>query len=67
MIACYNSAIPYLCPELPEDQVRGLSYNVKIPPLLPKPQLSPLVCEAPEPGCNSRATALTTSFSKWIA
>ena len=31
ILACYNSAIPYLCPELPEEQVRGLSYNVKIP------------------------------------
>jgi spermidine dehydrogenase len=30
-MACYNSAIPYLCPELPEQQKRGLAYNVKIP------------------------------------
>lgn len=31
IMACYNSAIPYLCPELPEEQVAGLRYNVKIP------------------------------------
>ncbi len=31
ILACYNSAIPYLCPELPEEQQRGLSYNVKVP------------------------------------
>ncbi len=31
IMACYNSAIPYLCPELPEEQVEGLGYNVKIP------------------------------------
>lgn len=31
IMACYNSAIPYLCPELPEEQVEGLRYNVKIP------------------------------------
>ncbi len=31
IMACYNSAIPYLCPELPEAQVAGLQYNVKIP------------------------------------
>lgn len=31
IMACYNSAIPYLCPELPQEQVDGLRYNVKIP------------------------------------
>lgn len=31
VMACYNSAIPYLCPELPQKQVDGLKYNVKIP------------------------------------
>ena len=31
IMACYNSAIPYLCPELPAEQVDGLKYNVKIP------------------------------------
>lgn len=31
IMACYNSAIPYLCPELPKEQVDGLKYNVKIP------------------------------------
>ncbi len=31
IMACYNSAIPYLCPELPEPQKQGLAYNVKIP------------------------------------
>jgi len=31
VMACYNSAIPYLCPELPDVQKAGLSYNVKIP------------------------------------
>ena len=31
IMACYNSAIPYLCPELPEAQKQGLAYNVKVP------------------------------------
>ncbi|MDJ0908773.1 MAG: NAD(P)/FAD-dependent oxidoreductase [Woeseiaceae bacterium] len=31
VMACYNSAIPYLCPELPEKQRAGLAYNVKVP------------------------------------
>lgn len=31
VMACYNSAIPYLCPDLPKQQVEGLSYNVKVP------------------------------------
>lgn len=31
VMACYNSAIPYLCPDLQEKQVAGLSYNVKVP------------------------------------
>ena len=31
IMACYNSAIPYICPELPETQRQGLAYNVKIP------------------------------------
>ena len=31
ILACYNSAIPYLCPELSEAQRAGLAYNVKVP------------------------------------
>ena len=31
VMACYNSAIPYLCPEMPETQLEALAYNVKIP------------------------------------
>ena len=31
ILACYNSAIPYLCPELSEKQKAGLAYNVKVP------------------------------------
>jgi len=31
VMACYNSAIPYLCPELPVAQQEALAYNVKIP------------------------------------
>ncbi len=31
IMACYNSAIPYICPELPETQKAGLAYNVKVP------------------------------------
>ena len=31
VLACYNSAIPYLCPEMPETQKQGLAYNVKVP------------------------------------
>ncbi len=31
IMACYNSAIPYICPELTEQQTAGLAYNVKVP------------------------------------
>ncbi len=31
VLACYNTMIPYLCPELPEKQKEGLSYLVKAP------------------------------------
>nr|MBX2817728.1 hypothetical protein [Saprospiraceae bacterium] len=31
IMACYNSAIPYLCPSMPEDQKQGLAFNVKMP------------------------------------
>ncbi|MFT6434549.1 MAG: spermidine dehydrogenase [Candidatus Azotimanducaceae bacterium] len=31
ILACYNSAIPYLCPEMPDKQKEGLAFNVKIP------------------------------------
>ena len=31
VLACYNSAIPYLCPEMSEAQKQGLAYNVKVP------------------------------------
>jgi spermidine dehydrogenase len=31
VLACYNAAIPYLCPELPAEQKRGLAYAVKTP------------------------------------
>ena len=31
IMACYNSAIPYLCPEMPAKQKEGLAFNVKVP------------------------------------
>ena len=31
VLACWNSLIPYLCPELPEEQKKALSYAVKVP------------------------------------
>jgi spermidine dehydrogenase len=31
LLACYNSIIPYLCPELPEKQKEALHYGVKVP------------------------------------
>ena len=31
VMACYNSMIPYLCPELPEKQKQALAYLVKMP------------------------------------
>jgi spermidine dehydrogenase len=31
VLACWNMAIPYLCPELPEKQKEGLHYLVKVP------------------------------------
>ena len=31
VLACWNSMIPYLCPELPEKQQAALKYGVKVP------------------------------------
>jgi spermidine dehydrogenase len=31
VLACWNSVIPYLCPEMPEAQRKALSYAVKVP------------------------------------
>lgn len=31
ILGCYNAAIPYLCPEMPESQREGLAYAVKVP------------------------------------
>lgn len=31
ILACYNSMIPHLCPELPEDQREHLAYGSKVP------------------------------------
>ncbi len=31
VLACYNNAIPYLCPDLPDEQVEALSYGTKVP------------------------------------
>ena len=31
IMACYNSAIPYLCPEMSQEQKKGLAYGTKIP------------------------------------
>ena len=31
VMACYNSMIPYLCPELPPQQKEALHYGVKVP------------------------------------
>jgi spermidine dehydrogenase len=31
VMACYNSSIPYICSDLPEEQRAGLAYNVKVP------------------------------------
>ncbi|HSE41689.1 MAG TPA: NAD(P)-binding protein [Acidobacteriota bacterium] len=31
ILACWNAAIPYLCPELPQIQQEALAYEVKVP------------------------------------
>ena len=31
VLACYNGAIPHLCPDLPESQKEALRYGVKVP------------------------------------
>ena len=31
VLACYNSQIPYICPELPQAQVEAINYAVKVP------------------------------------
>ena len=34
VLACYNGAIPHLCPDLPESQKEALRYGVKVPLVL---------------------------------
>ena len=34
VLACYNAAIPYLCPELPDAQKEALNYGIKVPLVL---------------------------------
>ncbi len=31
VLACYNAAIPFICPQLPESQKEALRYGVKVP------------------------------------
>ena len=31
VLACWNTVIPYLCPEMPEEQKKALAYGVKVP------------------------------------
>jgi spermidine dehydrogenase len=31
VLACYNGAIPFICPQLPESQKEALRYSVKVP------------------------------------
>jgi spermidine dehydrogenase len=31
ILACWNSVIPYICPEMPDKQKQALAYNVKVP------------------------------------
>lgn len=31
ILACFNAAIPYICPQLPETQKEALKYGVKVP------------------------------------
>lgn len=31
ILACWNMVIPYMCPEMPEEQKKALAYNVKVP------------------------------------
>jgi spermidine dehydrogenase len=31
VLACWNAVVPHLCPDLPEEQKRGLGYGVKAP------------------------------------
>jgi spermidine dehydrogenase len=31
ILACWNTVIPYMCPEMPETQREALAYNVKVP------------------------------------
>ncbi len=31
VLACWNAVIPYLCPEIPEEQKKALAYAVKVP------------------------------------
>jgi spermidine dehydrogenase len=40
VLACYNMIIPYLCPEMPDQQKEALSYCVKIPLVYTNVQIS---------------------------
>ncbi len=31
ILACWNMVIPHMCPEMPDEQKKGLAYNVKVP------------------------------------
>ncbi|HTZ98484.1 MAG TPA: FAD/NAD(P)-binding protein [Terriglobales bacterium] len=31
ILACWNMVIPYMCPDMPQEQKEGLAYNVKVP------------------------------------
>lgn len=31
VLACWNTVIPYMCPEMPDPQKEGLAYGVKVP------------------------------------
>jgi spermidine dehydrogenase len=39
VLACWNMVIPYLCPEMSEEQKAGLAYGVKVPLLYANVQL----------------------------
>ncbi len=64
VLACYNGMIPYLCPELPEQQKEALSYLVKMVLFMLRTPCKPGLPQRDQNRAG-RAELLQTPFSKF--
>ncbi len=69
VMACWNSVVPYLCPELPKAQQEALSYGVKAPLVYTNVLVSNWksfvesgVSSVSAPGCYHQSTSLGRSL-----